>query len=192
MAPNTKPTKSSQQTVVNDSTKDNVGNRSRQRVTRPTKTTAAKTSKAGKGRGTGVVVKATIASKTEGDRSHRTFMLQRGPPVACCNPRKVTLHWTLKGMKPKLPLQARQESGASWIYLRLCGWASFTYHSDVDGDCLNVNRQQSHWLATMTLGMVVGCKPWGLWRIVNVAIPPVDSGSSFYINVNPRARGIWY
>jgi len=179
MAPNTKPTKSSQQTVVNDSSKDNDGSRSGKRVTRPTKTTAAKASKAGK-------LPQHVRREVDvlRHRFQRNFVLRRGPPVAVCrrrrcNVRKMIVERDEAEITTTSKTQGREPRGSTFD---IAGEQEITYHSDVDGDSLNVNGQQSHELAKRRLlGMVVGCKPWGLCRIVNVAIPSVDSFLSLTI-----------
>ena len=158
-----RPPKSSQHTVIHDATQDNVGSGSGQRVTRPTKKIAAKASKAGKGRGTGVVVKATTERKTGGRRavtsnsaevraSTRSTRSDRSPQlqdeeidtssdVSHVDDTEETVITTTS------KTQGREPHGST---VGFAGEQDYIYHSDVDSDSIDGNRQQSHRQATTT------------------------------------------
>ena len=158
-----RPPKSSQHTVIHDATQDNVGSGSGQRVTRPTKKIAAKASKAGKGRGTGVVVKATTVRKTGGRRavtsnsaevraSTRSTRSDRSPQlqdeeidtssdVSHVDDTEETVITTTS------KTQGREPHGST---VGFAGEQDYIYHSDVDSDSIDGNRQQSHRQATTT------------------------------------------
>jgi len=158
-----RPPKSSKQTVIHDSTQDNVGSRSGQRVTRPARTIVAKASKTGKGRGTGVVVKATTVRKTGGRRavisnsakvraSTRSTRSGKSPLLQCEG--NVTLSDESEVVDTDETIiittsktQGREPHGST---VGFAGEQDHIYHSDVESDLFTDNRQQSHRQATTT------------------------------------------